>query len=355
MTHTVLFLEVPSFYAAVERAQDPALAARPVIVGGDPRKSGRVQAATQDAIAAGVVPEMPVLEALRLCPQARAVRTDMALYRDVSRRLFACVRRLFPKLEPLGLGGAFLDASGTRDPEGLACALCEGIEAELGLPLRVGIASGKFLARLAAEEVDAGGVRRIAAGEEAAFLYSLPVARLEGVGQKTAAGLAELGAERIGDVVALGRERLEQAFGSHGLRIFALACARDDEPVRASRHAQSLSKQRSFGPEPVVDRALLGDALQDLARQLEEELALQGLAAGRVALQVRYADQGRQSPSQALSGAVSAAQEILAVAERLLDRSQASTRPVRALGLQLAKLGPTAESDRQLDLFSPRG
>ncbi|MGI9592935.1 MAG: DNA polymerase Y family protein [Myxococcota bacterium] len=355
MSRTVLFLEVPSFYASVERAQDPALADRPVIVGGDPRKSGRVQAATPDAIEGGVEPEMPMAEALRLCPQARTIRTDMTLYRDVSRRLYACVRRVFPQIEVLGLAAAYLDASAVRDPDALAEALCEGVRAELGLPLRVGVARSKFLARLAAEQAGQAGVRRIGPGEETAFLHPLPVARLEGVGQKTAAVLAELGAERIGDVVALGRERLEQAFGAHGLRIFALARAEDDEPVRASRHAQTLSKQRSFGAEAVVDRAILTEALLDLARQLEEELALQGLTAGRVALQVRYADQGRQSPSQALAGAVRAAQEILAVGERLLDRTQAGSRPVRALGVQLAKLSPAAEADQQLELFSPRG
>ncbi len=354
MSRTVLFLEVPSFYTAVERAQDPGLENRPVIVGGDPRTSGRVQAASEEAAAAGVRPEMAMVEALRLCPRARVVRTDMALYRDVSRRLVACLRRVFPQLERLGLGAAYLDVSATRNPEELAEALRAGVEEELGLPLRVGIASGKFLARLAAQEVGWTGLRHIPPGEEAAFLHPLPVSRLEGVGQKTAAGLAELAVERIGDVVALGQDRLEQSFGVHGLRIFALACAQDDDPVRASRHAQSLSKQRSFGSEPVVDRSVLGEGLQDLARQLEEELARQGLSAGRVVLQVRYADEGRQSPSQVLSRAVCSAPEVLAVAERLLDRTQAGRRPVRALGVQLAKLAPAAESDRQLDLFPPR-
>ena len=101
MSRNVLYLEVPSFYAAVERAQDPDLAHRPVIVGGDPRKSGRVQAATPDALAAGVTPDMPMLEALRLCPRARRVPTDMRRYREVSRRLFASLRKDFGQMEML--------------------------------------------------------------------------------------------------------------------------------------------------------------------------------------------------------------------------------------------------------------
>lgn len=353
MSRTIVFVEVPSFYAAVERAQDPALAERPVIVGGDPRKSGQVQAATSDALAAGVAPEMPMVEALALCPQAKAVRTDMATYRNVSRQLVACLRRVYPRLEVLGLGAAFVEASGGGDPEALAARLREAVAEELGLPLRVGIATGKFLARLAAEEAGEGGVRRIPAGSEAAFLAPLPVTRLEGVGRKTAAGLAELGAERIGDVVALGRERLEEAFGSHGLRIFALASARDEAPVRATRHPQSLSRERTFREAAVVDRTVLEEGLQDLARQLEEELARQGLSAGRVGLKLRYADQGRHSPSQALGSPATHAPELLAAALRLLDRTQAGSRPVRGLGLQLSRLAPAAEADRQLDLFPP--
>ncbi len=165
MTRTVLFAEVPSFYATVEIAQDPGLAGRPVIVGGDPRKRGLVQAASAEALAAGVVPEMPTLEALALCPTARLVRTDMALYREVSRRLMACLRRGFPHLEIFGLGGAYFDVTGSPEPpERIAEALRERVRAELSLPLRVGIASGKLLARLAAEEAGADGVARVEPG-----------------------------------------------------------------------------------------------------------------------------------------------------------------------------------------------
>jgi nucleotidyltransferase/DNA polymerase involved in DNA repair len=353
VSRVVLYAEVPSFYATVEAAQDPELAGRPVIVGGDPRKRGLVQSASPEALEAGVELDTPMLEALRLCPRARAVRTDMALYREVSRQLFACLRRGFDQLETLGLGAAYFDVSGAAEtPEAVAERLRSGVREDLSLPLRVGIATRKFLARLAAEESGDAGVRRIAPGEEQRFLHPLPVTRLEGVGRKTATGLAELGAQRIGDVVSLGRARLEQAFGTHGLRIFDLASAEDDAPVRASRHPQSLSREVTLGGEG-ADGGVLGEHLQDLARQLEAELARQALAAGRVALKVRYLDQGTQTRSQVLSGAISAAADLHALALRLLARTQAGSRPVRGLGLQLGKLLPAAESDRQLDLFPP--
>lgn len=353
MARVVLYAEVPCFYASVERAAAPELASRPVIVGGDPRKRGLVQAATPDALAVGVRAEMPMLEALALCPPARAVRTNMARYREASRRLIACLRREVEKLEAAGLGAVYADASGLlAGPDAIAQAWVTRVRDELGLLLRVGIARTKLLARLAAEEAGEG-VRRVAPGEETAFLRPIPVTRLEGVGQKTASTLAEQGAHTIGAVAALGRERLEALFGTHGLRIHASATGVDDPPVRAARHPQSLSREASLAGEP-FDRDALVDHLQQLARQLEAELRVQGLRARRVTLKIRYAEQGTTTRSQALSTPLGSAAEILAVAQHLLGRAQASVRPIRGLGIQLAKLVPQRESDRQLDLFSPR-
>jgi len=353
VSRCILFAEVPCFYAAIERGQDPALAERPVVVGGDPRKRGVVLAASPEALVAGVELDMLVVEALRLCPQARAVRTDMPLYRDVSRRLFACLRRSFERIEPFGMAGAYVDASGAADAISLAEDLRTRVRAALDLPTRVGIASGKFLARLAAEGVGEEGVQRIDPGVESEFLRPLPTMRLDGVGRKTAATLAERGAHTIGDVVALGLERLEDAFGTHGRRIFALASGRDDAPVRASRHPQSLSREVTIRGEG-TDRGVLGEHLLDLARHLEHELSRQGLAAGRVVLRVRYADQGTQTRSQVLRAALRSAPRLHEAGLRLLERTQVDSRPVRGLGLQLGKLAPAAESERQLDLF-PRG
>ncbi len=353
MARLVLYAEVPCFYASVERAAAPELANRPVIVGGDPRKRGLVQAATPDALALGVRPEMPMLEALALCPPARAVRTNMTRYREASRRLIACLRREVERLEAVGLGAVYADASGlVAGPEAIGQAWVTRVEEELGLLLRVGIARTKLLARLAAEEV-VEGVRRVPPALEGAFLSPIPVIRLEGVGQKTAGALAEHGAHTIGEVVALGRERLEALFGAHGLRIYASATGAEDPPVRAASHSQSLSREATLSGD-LFDRDALVEHLQQLSRQLEAELRVQGLGARRVTLKIRYAEHGTTTRSQALSTPLASAAEIHAVARHLLGRAQASVRPIRGLGIQLAKLVFQRESDRQLDLFSPR-
>jgi DNA polymerase-4 len=320
LARAVLFAEVPDFYAAVERRDAPASDTRPVIVGGDPRRRGLVQAATGDARSTGVEPGMPMLEALRLCPKARAVRTDMPRYNEISRRLHACLRRGYERLEPFGRGAAYFDLTRASDsPEKIGERMREAVRDGLGLPLRVGIASGKFLARLAAEECGdtsgEGGLRRIRSGEEADFLRPLSASRIEGVGEKAAARLAEMGATTIGGVVELGRERLEEAFG---------------------------------------DWVALGDPLQDLARHLEEELRLQGLCASRVVLKLRFADQVTTTRSRTLATPCHTAGSIQEAAADLLGRIEAGSRPLRGIGIQLGKLAPAAEAGRQLDLFPPR-
>ena len=354
MARCVLFAEVPQFYAAVARADDPALAGRPVLVGGDPRKRGRVQAATTDALAAGVTLEMTMLEALRQCPQARAVRTDMARYREVSRRLLAVLRGVEPHLEAFGLSGCYADLSAQRGEAGtLAGRAIDAVAGELGLPLRVGIGTGKFLARLAAEEVRGErGVVRVPAGGERAFLDPLPASRLEGVGRKTAAALAEMGAHTIADVVALGRERLQAEFGPHGLRIHACAAGHDDQPVRAARHPKSLSRESTLRGE-ALDVAVFGEHLAGLSQQLEEELSRLGLAAGRVALKVRFGDHETTTRSATLPRPTASAADLRQAAARLLERTQAGARPARGIGIQLSLLAPADEADRQLDLFPP--
>jgi nucleotidyltransferase/DNA polymerase involved in DNA repair len=350
----LLFAEVPSFYASIERGDDPVLADRPVLVGGDPRKRGQVLAASLDALAAGVHLEMTMLEALEVCPRAKAVRTDMKRYREVSRRLFAALRRELPRLEPFGLGAAYFDVSGASlEPERQGDVLRERVLAELSLPLRVGIASSRFLARIAAERVGRDGVVRVAPSEEARLRAELPVTRLDGVGRKTAATLAEGGAHTIGDVISLGRERLEALFGAHGIRIHDTACGADEAPVRAAIHAQSLSRESAVRGE-ALDIGVLSELLQNLARELEGELALQGLSAGRITLKIRYADQQRITRSTTLASPTASAGEIQRAAGDLLARTQAGSRPLRGVGIQLARLAPAQESDRQLSLFPQR-
>ena len=354
MSRPILYADVPGFYAEVERARDATLVERPVIVGGDPRKKGLVQAATPDAVAAGVCIGMAVLDALECCPHGRALRTEMGRYRDADKRLRAVFARHAERIEPAGLGAAYLAASAkTAEIETLATSLRADVAQELRLPLRVGAGPVKFLAQLAAEEAGVDGFRAVGDAEVRGFLDPLPVSRLPGVGRNTAARLAELGIRTAGELVAAGREPIEHALGNHGLAVLAAALGRGDDRIRAAAHPQSLWQEVTLGDD-TVDRGQLVAPLRGLAERLERALALEGLAARRLALKVRYADGERATRTLSVDRGLATAPDLLGVALALLDRTQAGVRPLRLLGLGASALARPEQRERQLGLFDER-
>ncbi|MDX1648569.1 MAG: DNA polymerase IV [Myxococcota bacterium] len=347
----LLYAEVPCFYAEIERRDDPALADRPVVVGGDPRKRGTVQAATPDALAAGVCVGMSMIEALERCPRARAVRTDVKRYRDVTAELRACFRRETDRVEAAGPGAAWLDVGDAGEPaEEVAARLRARVAEELRLPLRVGIAPVKFVARLAAEEAGSDGVRRVAAAELPRFLAPLPVERLPGVGPRTLARLHARGLRRVGELAALAPREVEEALGNHGLAIHDYARGRDAGGVRAAPRRRSLSQEVTL-PRPELDLAALDERIQELAQGLETALARERQAARRVTLKLRYEDREAVTRTRSLSRAVGTTAALMGVARDLLGRTQAGTRPVRLVGLTVGQLVRARRDERQLDLF----
>jgi DNA polymerase-4 len=281
----------------------------------------------------------------------------MRRYRESAARLRTTLRRVIERLEPAGLGAAYLDASGLApSPDELALDLCKRVGEELGLPLRVGISGVRFLARLAAEDVADDAlppVGRVPAGREARYLASLPVGRLPGVGPATAARLAELGASTIGELAGLERSAVEAALGAHGRTIWEYAHGRDAQRVRPAAHPKSLSQESSFSPEELDSTAIVA-RLQGLAEGLAASLAREELRARRVTLKLRYADQERASRSCTLDAPIASAAEIHARAAALLERTQAGSRAVRGVGIVLGGLSPERREDRQLDLFGGR-
>jgi DNA polymerase-4 len=348
----LVYATVPGFYAEVERSRDPALRGRPVIVGGDPRKRGLVQSASEDALACGVEIGMPILEALARCPQARVRRTDMRLYREVSARLRSAFRLATERVEPAGLEAAYLDVAGRDEaPEAIALGLRERVAHELGLPLRLGVAPVRFLAKLAAEQSGLAGVGCVRPGEVRRFLDPLPVERLPGVGPRTRETLLGLGAARVVDLLALGQGRLEEALGNHGRAVFALAQGSDESRVRPAPHPRTVSHESTLAT-PEVDRGALEARLAELAGNVETTLARERLAAKRLVLKVRYADHEETTRSRTVTHPLDRARELLALASDLLTRTQAGTRPIRGLGLTASSLVRVRRDERQLDLFS---
>ncbi len=351
MSRQLLYVWAPGFYAELERARRPDLAPRPVIVGGDPRKRGLVQAATEDARAAGIREGMPVLEALERCPRARALRTDMPSYREAAKRLRSCLSPVSERIEPEGLGAAYLEVSG--DPQALveiARELTRNIKKKLGISIQVGGAPNRFVAKLAAEEATPGKPRIVTREEVGTFLATLSVDRLPGVGPNTARRLGELGAHRVTDLLRLGRDALEGSLGSHGFAIWAAANGQGSDRIRAARHPRSVSQETTL-PQPERDRGVLAEVLEALAEGLARHLELEELRTTRIVLKLRYADGERTTRSRSTDRNLCSSRELFGIAHELLDHTEAGSRPLRLLGLAATRLTSKPRSDRQLTLF----
>ncbi|MCP4036747.1 MAG: DNA polymerase IV [bacterium] len=349
------YAEVPSFYASVERLDDPGLRARPVVVGGSPHKRGRVQSASPEALSSGVVVGMETDDVAQVCPDAVLVRTNMKRYREISSLLHGVLREVAHGIEVDGLAGAYLELSAQQlrdegQARALAQRLCERVRDAIGLPLRVGIAPVKFLAKVAAHESEPFDVRLVDTGDVAGFLSQLPLDRLPGVGPKTQAVFEQMSIETVGQLLARDPVEVEDRLGSHGRRILAYARGEDEAPVRTAPHPKSLSHEFTF-EQPEVERSAIDSCLARLCQTAENSLRPQRLCAGRVAVKLRYAEGETTTRTRTLSRPVLSAAEMHSAALRLLDRTEAGRRPLHRIGIALTSLGPEPEPDAQLDLF----
>ena len=354
------YAKVPSFYAAVERLDDPGLRARPVLVGGNPDKGGKVQSATHEALEAGVEVGMLCERALALCPDAALCPTNMKRYRELSVLLQTSLRQVTEGIEGDGLAGAYFDiAAGSdhdddeEDERTFARRMVKAVREDLGLGLRVGVAPVKFLARLAAEEPDDDGFRFVANDQVAAFLSVLSPERLPGVGVKTRATLASLRIQTVEQLLKLDPREVENHLGAHGRRILGYARGEDEARIRTAAHRKTLSHEVTF-EEPVAKRSAIEPRLAELCQTVEAGLRQQQLCASRVAIKLRYGAGKPETRSRKLVRPIVDAAEIYSAAKRLLDRTEVGQRPVTLLGVALAGLAPPAEIEAtaQLDLFS---
>ena len=345
------FAEVPEFHVEVARRGDASIADGPVLIGGDPSKRGKVVAASADLRELGIVDGMSLAEALDRAPQARWVRTDIRRAREVSGELRAAVREEVEEVEVEGLAGFYMRAPRDRDA---ALALAVRLEARVlertGLPLRLGIAPARFVARLAAEDAGASGACVVSEYDFESYLMRQPVERLPGVGPKTAARLAELGAIDVPGLRQLGLERLDVLLGNHGRALWLLACGEDPKPLRVKRHPDTLSREETLD-DPTVDRARLIASVVRLAENLERALRRDGLTAGRIALRLIGADERTLTRSCSLEAAAGSTADLCRAAQGLLDRIDLEGRAVRRTGLVLKGLEIRGATDRQLDLF----
>jgi len=273
---STLHVDLDAFFAAVEQRDRPELRGKPVIVGvGSRDDRGVVSAASYEARRFGIRSAMPLRTAAGLCPEAVFVPVDGRKYAAVSRQVMEILRRYTPAVEPISIDEAFLDVAGSELLHGTSLEIARAIKAtirsELGLTASVGVATSKLVAKVASDLEKPDGLVVVEPGREAEFLAPLPIARLWGVGDRTAAVLADFGVRTIGDLAALPDDVLTRRFGRQGRVLAARASGVDPSRVTDAESARSVSHEHTFDTDT--------STLEELERTL---LALSDAVAGRL-------------------------------------------------------------------------
>lgn len=353
-TRTILHADMDAFYAAIEQRDHPEWRGRPVIVGGSGPRSV-VATASYEARRFGVRSAMPGTEAKRRCPQAVFVAPRLSVYADVGAQVRSVFLRYTDLVEPLSLDEAFLDVTGSEalfgDGEAIARRIKADVLAATQLTVSVGVASSKFVAKVASDLRKPDGLVVVPPGTECAFLAPLPVARLWGAGPKAQALLQRHGLQRIGDLQHCTRQELVALCGeSLGAHFWHLARGEDARAVEPEHAPKSIGHELTFARD-LVDRDAVRNVLLQLAGQVGRRLRQQRLAAGVVRLKIRYPD----FTTWTRQATVSATQDDLVLyqeARRLLDATWPGQPGLRLLGIAAGGLrSPT--SAVQQELFAP--
>jgi DNA polymerase-4 len=347
---TILHADVDAFYASVEQRDDPRLRGRPVIVGG-----GVALVASYEAKAFGVRTAMGGGQARRLCPRAVVVSPRMSAYAEASRALFQVFDDASPLVEGLSIDEAFLDVRGLErisgTPAEIAARLRREARERVGLPITVGVARTKFLAKVASGVAKPDGLLVVPPDGELAFLHPLPVERLWGVGPATASKLHERGISTVGEVARLPETALVTMLGrASGRHLHALAHNRDPRPVQVGRRRRSIGSQCALGRSRKTPEAV--DAvLVSLVDRVTRRMRAAGRDGRTVVLRLRFGDFSRATRSHTLPRQTAHTQTILVTARWLLATAspEIERRGLTLVGVAVANL----EDDGALQLVLP--
>ncbi len=347
---TILHADLDAFYASVEQRDNPALRGRPVIVG-----MGVVLAASYEAKACGVRTAMGGTQARRLCPRAVVVSPRMSAYSEASKAVFEVFRQTTPLVEGLSIDEAFLDVGGlwriSGPPAEIAARLRSDVRERVGLPITVGVARTKFLAKVASGVAKPDGLLVVPPDGELAFLHPLPVERLWGVGRVTAGKLHDRGIISVGQVAQLAEDTLVAMLGpASGRHLHALAHNRDPRPVHVGRRRRSIGSQRALGrsrrSSDAIDSVVVG-----LVDRVTRRLRTAHRVCRTVMLRLRFDDFTRTTRSHTLPEATAETHTILFAARGLLAAAMPMIehQGLTLVGVTLANL----DDDNAIQLTLP--
>ncbi len=336
----VLHADLDAFYASVEQRDDRRLRGRPVIVGG-----GVVLAASYEAKAYGVKTAMSGGRARRLCPHAVVVSPRMSVYSEASKAVYRVFEDTTPVVEGLSIDEAFLDVRGMErlsgTPPEIAVRLRRDVLEHVGLPITVGVARTKFLAKVASGVAKPDGLLVVPPHAELDFLHPLPVERLWGVGPVTAEKLRRLGITTVREVAELGEGALVAILGrASGRHLNALAHNRDPRRVQVGRRRRSIGSQHALGRRSPKSPEALDAVLLAIVDRLARRLRAARRVCRTVTLRLRFDDFSRATRSHTLMESTAHTQTILAEARELLAVAlpMIRQRGVTLVGVALSNL-----------------
>jgi len=328
---SILHVDMDAFYALASLLSRPELKGTPVIIAGGGNR-GVVLSATYEARAFGVTSAMPTARARRLCPQATVVAPDYARYERISRAVMAVFASVTPIVEPLSLDEAFLDVSGALRRLGTSRQIAQWIRDtiadEQGITCSVGVASTKFIAKLASGLAKPDGLLVVPEAEVISFLHQLPVGALWGVGDRTEEALQRLGLHTVADIAHTPVDTLRRALGDNaGPALYALAWGRDTRSVVPTRRERSIGADETFSFD-VDDPAYIHRELLKLSDRTAARVRAAGMVGRTISIKVRFSDFTTITRSRTLRDPTDVSHDIYATARALFD----------GLGLQRARL-----------------
>ncbi|WP_043503369.1 DNA polymerase IV [Georgenia sp. SUBG003] len=346
---TILHVDMDAFFVSVELLDRPELRGRPVIVGGDHR--GVVAAASYEARAFGVHSAMPAARAKVLCPQAVVLPGRHDRYAEVSREVMSVLADVTPAMEQVSIDEAFLDVAGAvrrmGPPVEIATWIRQEVHRRCGVPASVGVAASKHVAKLASTHAKPDGLLLVPADATVAFLHSLPVGALWGVGEKTQEALERHGIETVAQLAATPLTVLHRTLGvAAGQRLHELAWGIDPRRVEPTRVEKSVGTETTFA-EDVTDRSRLEKVLLRQAHECAARLRADGMLARTVAIKVRHADFTTLSRSRTLPVPTDLAHGINVAARELLAGVEIPPGGIRLLGVRAERLTPAATTGVQ--------
>lgn len=338
---TLAHIDCDAFYASVEKRDNPAIAGRPVIVGGGRR--GVVAACCYIARISGVRSAMPMFQALKRCPKAVVIRPDMEKYQRVGHQIRAMMQDLTPLVEPISIDEAFLDLAGTQalhkgPPAATLARLVKRIEDEVGVTASIGLSYNKFLAKVASDLDKPRGFAAIGRADAAGFLRDRPVGLIWGVGASLRGRLEKDGVARIGDLLRFDERDLMARYGAMGSRLYNFARGQDDRQVTPGGAAKSVSAETTF-EDDIGDLGALKSVLWRLSEKVSARLKRKGLTGGTVVLKLKT-DKFRQlTRSRRLERPTQLADAIYRAALPLLEKEADGTR-FRLIGTGVQMIEP---------------